>query len=196
MPLLKREPDLFPEGLFDLPVESHPWWVAHVKSRQEKALARHLQPLGIPYYLPQREQKIRRAGRKFVSYLPLFPGYLFFRGTDDDRYAAHRSKLVAQVIEVVDQPLLDAELGRLRTLQESGLPLVSHPYIEPGSAVSITDGPFRGHEGVVLRAKGQLRIVVSISMLRTSFTVELDREALALLAARVERFGHPSRRAA
>src|SRR5450756_1795851 len=144
MPLLKREPDLFPEGLFDLPVKSHPWWVAHVKSRQEKALARHLQPLGIPYYLPQREQKIRRAGRKFVSYLPL----------------------------------------------------VSHPYIEPGSAVSITDGPFRGYEGIVLRAKGQLRIVVSINMLRTSFTVELDREVLALLVARVERFGRVSRRAA
>ena len=196
MPLLKREPDLFPQDLFDLPVESHPWWVAHVKSRQEKALARHLQPLGIPYYLPQREQKIRRAGRNFVSYLALFPGYLFFRGTDDDRYAAFRSDLVARVIEVVDQPLLDTELGRLRTLQESGLPLVSHPYIEPGSAVSITDGPFRGYSGVVLRAKGRLRIVVSISMLRTSFTVELDREALALLAARVERFGHVSRRAA
>ena len=196
MPILKREPDLFPEGLFDLPVERHPWWVAHVKSRQEKVLARHLQPLGIPYYLPQREQKIRRAGRNFMSYLPLFPGYLFFRGTDDDRYAALRSNLVAQVIDVIDQPLLDAELGRLRTLQESGLPLVSHPYIEPGSAVSITDGPFRGYEGVVLRAKGRLRIVVSISMLRTSYTVELDREALALLATRVERFGRVSRRAA
>ena len=196
MPLLKRQPDLFPQDLFDLPVESHPWWVAHVKSRQEKALARHLQPLGIPYYLPQREQKIRRTGRKFVSYLPLFPGYLFFRGMDDDRHAAHRSDLVAQVIEVVDQPLLDTELGRLRTLQESGLPLASHPYIEPGTAVSINDGPFRGYEGVVLRAKGQLRIVVSISMLRTSFTVELDREALALLVARVERFGRVSRRAA
>jgi transcriptional antiterminator RfaH len=170
--------------------------VAHVKSRQEKALARHLQPLGIPYYLPQREQKIRRAGRKFVSYLPLFPGYLFFRGTDDDRYAAHRSKLVAQVIDVVDQPLLDTELGRLRMLQESGLPLVSHPYIEPGTAVSITDGPFRGYEGIVLRTKGQVRIVFSISMLRTSFTVELDREALALQAAHVERFGRVSKRAA
>jgi transcription antitermination factor NusG len=196
MPLLKREPDLFPEGLFDLPVESRPWWVAHVKSRQEKALARHLQPLGIPYYLPQREQKIRRDGRNFVSYLPLFRGYVFFRGTDDDGYATLRSNLVVQVIDVVDQPLLDAELGRLRTLQESGLPLVSHPYIESGSEVSITDGPFRGYEGIVIRAKGQLRIVVSISMLRTSFTVELDREALALLAARVERFGRVSKRAA
>ena len=196
MPLLRREPDLFPQDLFDLPVESHPWWVAHVRSRQEKALARHLQPLGIPYYLPQREQKIRRAGRNFVSYLPLFPGYLFFRGTDDDRYAALRSDLVGRVIDVVDQPLLDAELGRLLTLQESGLPLVSHPYIEPGSAVSITDGPFRGYSGIVIRAKGRLRIVISISLLRTSFAVELDREAIAPVAARVERFGRVSRRAA
>src|SRR5450756_2194774 len=196
MPLLKREPDLFPQDLFDLPVEKHPWWVAHVKSRQEKALARYLQPLGIPYYLPQREQKIRRAGRNFVSYLPLFPGYLFFRGTDDDRYAAHRSNLVAQVIDVIDQPLLDAELGRLRALQESGLPLVSHPYLEPGSAVSITEGQFRGYEGIVVRAKGQLRLVVSVSLLRTSVAIEIDREALALLVARVERFGRVSRRAA
>src|SRR5450756_2067383 len=129
MPLLKREPDLSPQDLFDLPVESHPWWVAHVKSRQEKALARYIQPLGIPYYLPQREQKIRRAGRKFVSHLPLFPGYLFFRGTDDDRHAAFRSNLVGRVIEVVDQPLLDTELGRLRTLQESGLPPVSYTHL-------------------------------------------------------------------
>jgi transcription antitermination factor NusG len=196
MPLLRREPDLFPQDLFDLPVESHPWWVAHVKSRQEKALARHLQPLGIPYYLPQREQKIRRAGRNFVSHLPLFRGYLFFRGTDDDRYAALRSNLVARVIDVVDQPLLDAELGRLRTLQESGRPLISHPYIEPGSAVSITDGPFQDYSGIVIRAKGQIRIVVSISMLRTSFTVELDREAVVPMAARVERSGRVSRRAA
>jgi len=196
MPLLKREPDLLPQDLFDLPVDGRPWWVAHVKSRQEKALARHLQPLGIPYYLPQREQKIRRAGRSFVSYLPLFPGYLFFRGADDDRQAAFRSNLVVQVIDVVDQPLLDVELGRLRTLQESGLPFVSHPYIEPGYAVSITDGPFRGYEGIAIRAKGQLRIVVSISLLRTSVAIEIDREALAPWTSRVERSGRASGRAA
>ena len=196
MPILKREPDRFPKNLFDLPLEKYPWWVAHVKSRQEKALARHLHPLGIPYYLPQRVQQVRRAGRNFISYLPLFPGYLFFRGMDDDRYAVLRSNLIAQVIDVVDQPLLDAELGRLRALQERGLPLVSHPYIEPGSAVSINDGPFRGYTGVSVRAKGQLRIVVSVSMLRTSFLVELDREDLLPLAARVERYGRASRRAA
>ena len=78
MPLLKREPDSFPAAVFELPVEASPWWVAHVRSRQEKALARFLRPLAVAFYLPQGEHRTRRAGRTFVSYLPLFPGYLFF----------------------------------------------------------------------------------------------------------------------
>jgi len=196
MPILKREPDLYPQGLFDLAVESHPWWVAHVRSRQEKVLARYLQPLGIPFYLPQREQKIRRAGRSFLSYLPLFPGYLFFRGTGDDRYTALRSNLIAQVIGVIDQRLLDAELGQLRALQESGLPLVPHDYIGPGDAVSIGEGPFRGYSGTVVRTKGLLRMVVSVTMLRRSVCVELDREVLAPLVSRVDRSVRASRPAA
>ena len=196
MPILKREPDLYPQGLFDLAVESHPWWVEHVRSRQEKVLARYLGPLGIPFYLPQREQKIRRAGRSFLSYLPLFPGYLFFRGTGDDRYTALRSNLIAQVIGVIDQRLLDAELGQLRALQESGLPLVPHDYIGPGDAVSIGEGPFRGYSGTVVRTKGLLRMVVSVTMLRRSVCVELDREVLVPFVSRVERSVRASRPAA
>jgi hypothetical protein len=63
MPLLKREPDLFPGDLFDLSVESHPWWVAHVKSRQEKALAQHLQPLGLAL-LAARVGRFGRVSRR------------------------------------------------------------------------------------------------------------------------------------
>ena len=196
MPILKREPDLYPQGLFDLAVESHPWWVAHVRSRHEKVLARYLQPLGIPFYLPQREQKIRRSGRSFMSYLPLFPGYLFFRGTGDDRHAAIRSNLVAQVIGVADQHLLDAELGQLRALQESGFPLIPYDYIGPGDAVSIGEGPFRGYSGTVVRTKGPLRLVVSVTMLRRSVCVELDREVLVPLVSRVDRSGRASSPAA
>ncbi|HQR65805.1 MAG TPA: transcription termination/antitermination NusG family protein [Thermoanaerobaculia bacterium] len=196
MPILKREADLYPEGLFDLAVEGRPWWVAHVRSRQEKMLARHLQPLGIPFYLPQREQKVRRAGRSFVSYLPLFPGYLFFRGTGEDRQTALRSELIAQVIPVVDQQLLHAELAQLRALQETGLPLIPWDFIGPGDEIVVADGPFRGYTGTVVRTKGPLRLVVSVTMLRRSVCVEIDREALVPLAPRVERSGRVSSPAA
>lgn len=178
MPILKREADLFPEALFELPRENYPWWVAHVRSRQEKALARYLVPFGIPFYLPQREQLVRRYGRKFQSYLPLFPGYLFFRGSRDDRYAALRSELIVQVLGVVDQARLHAELGQLYILQASGLPLVPHPYIGKGDAVRVTEGPFAGYSGFVARTKGKMRMVVSVTMLRRSVAVELDRDCL------------------
>jgi transcription antitermination factor NusG len=179
MPLLKWNVDLFPAGLFELPENDFPWWVAHVRSRQEKALARNLFPLEIPFYLPQREKRIRRAGRAFVSYIPLFPGYLFFRGSVAQRSAALRSKLIVKVLDVTDQGLLAGELLQIRRLQETGADLVPFHDLVPGDPVRVIDGPFKGYTGVVLRARGKVRLLVSISMLMQVVAVEFEREVVA-----------------
>jgi len=181
VPILKREVDLFPSHLFELSRNAYPWWVAYVRSRQEKTLARHLAAQGVGFYLPQAEKRTRRAGRTFVSSLPLFPGYLFFRGTAEARRAALRSDLIVQILAVQDQERLHCELESLWRLQEAGAPLVPHPYLEAGDEVEIMDGPFRGWTGTVLREKGRLRLVVSVTFLRQSVAAELDREVLAPL---------------
>ena len=181
MPILKREVDLFPSHLFELSRSEHPWWVAYVRSRQEKGLARHLARHGVGFYLPQAEKRTRRAGRTQVSSLPLFPGYLFFRGPAEARRTALRSDLIVEVLGVLDQERLQTELEGLWRLQQAGAPLVPHPYIEVGDEVEIVDGPFRGWTGTVLREKGRLRLVVSVSFLRQSVAAELDREVLAPL---------------
>jgi transcription antitermination factor NusG len=178
MPILKRELDLFPNELFVIPEADLPWWVAHVRSRQEKSLARYLKHFQIPFYLPQREQRVRRRGRTFLSYLPLFSGYVFFRGTREHRVEAMRSELLVRVLEVQDQHLMTCELEQLRKLQEAGVPLVAHPYIAVGDKVRVADGPFKGYMGVVTREKGRLRLVVSVTTLKSSVSVELDREEL------------------
>ncbi len=189
MPLLKREPDIFPTDAFDPAVDTSPWWVAHVRSRQEKSLARYLRPLGVAHYLPQREHKVRRSGRSFVSYLPLFPGYLFFRGSAADRLAALRSNLIVKVLDVLNQDLLADELRQLHLLQRSGASLTVCEPLAEGDAVRIVEGAFRGYTGVVLRGADRPRLVVSISVLRKAVAVELDRGAVALLppAARPRR---------
>ena len=46
MPLLSRGPEVFPRSLFELPSSDFPWLVAQTRSRQEKALARDLDPPG------------------------------------------------------------------------------------------------------------------------------------------------------
>lgn len=179
MPILKREPDVFPQSLFTLSEVDFPWWVAHVRSRQEKSLARYLRLFGIAFYLPQREQRIQRKSRDFVSYLPLFPGYVFFRGSKEHCSTAWRSNLVARLLDVHDQGLLNRELAQLRELQQGGASLVPHRYGGPGDKVRITDGPFQGYTGVVLQEKGRLRLVVSVSLLRRAVAVEFEREILA-----------------
>ncbi|HEV3075627.1 MAG TPA: transcription termination/antitermination NusG family protein [Thermoanaerobaculia bacterium] len=183
MPILKSEVALSPPDLFDLP--DLPWRVAHVRSRQEKELARLLLRLNVPFYLPLAEKQVRRAGRRFVSFLPLFPGYLFFRGARGplglpaESGAPRWDDRLVSTLEVPDQPRLDAELRVLWRLQQSGAAFEDFPYLAPGDAVAVIDGPFQGLRGTVLREKGRTRLVVSVSFLRQSVAAEFEREALA-----------------
>jgi hypothetical protein len=71
---------------------------------------------------------------------------------------------------------------------------VPHPYIAPGDEVEVTGGALEGYRGLVLREKGKYRLVVSITLLRQSVGVEIDREMLA--PADIRRVGAASARAA
>lgn len=178
MPLLPKEPDIHPDDLFALPAGEYPWAVAHVRSRQEKALARFLRQRLVPFYLPQMEHRTSRAGRQFVSWVPLFPGYVFFRGGRPSRDAVWESGVVARIIDTEDQEQLDRELRQLRQLQESGASLIPYEEILPGDAVDIREGPFRGYVGQVVRHGRSDRLIVSISLLRKSVAVDLERQVV------------------
>jgi len=173
VPILKREPDAFPDSIFEL---SDPWWVAHLKSRQEKVLARYLRDHKVPFYLPQMEKRARRAGRTFVSYLPLFSGYVFFRGDRQERLQALKSNVVVNVLEPQDQAEIAAELRQLHHLQLTDARLVPHPFVGPGDRVLITEGAFEGYRGVVLKERGVTRLIVSVSFIRQSVALDIDRE--------------------
>lgn len=181
MPLLRSERDLFPREIFELSETCMPVWVAHVRSRQEKALARHLFGFGVPFYLPLQEKRVRRSGREFVSRLPLFAGYVFCRGEGEHRLAALRTNLVCQILDVLDQRTLLRELETLRRLQESGASLTPHPVFTPGDSVRVNEGAFQGYTGVVIRSGGRPRLLVSISMLQKSVAVEFERASVTPL---------------
>jgi transcriptional antiterminator RfaH len=194
VPILKAEADLYPPHLFEQSRAGLTWWVAHSRSRQEKAFARHLHDGGVSYYLPKVEKRRRRAGRQFTSYLPLFTGYVFFGGDLDERRQALQSNLLVSVLQVEDQASLDQELASLWQLQCSGAPLVPHPYLGPGSVVEVIDGPFKGWTGTVLREKGKTRLVVSITFLRQAVAADLPRDLLAPTRVPAPSVSHAHRR--
>lgn len=180
MPILKPEPDLFPEDLFALSPDRFPWWVVHVRSRQEKLLARECRRRGVPFYLPLCEQRSSRDRRGRVAYVPLFTGYLFARGDlEHERLELLKTNLCLQVLAVPDQEGLAADLAQVRRLQELGVPLVPWPELTKGSTVRIAEGPFRGMTGRVTKVKGKSRFIVSVRFIHRSVSVELERDALA-----------------
>lgn len=179
MPILKREPDFLPTDLFDLPDERYPWWVVHVRSRQEKALARECRAREIPFYLPLREHRSPRGRRRRTAFLPLFPGYLFVRGdVEHERLELLRTNLCVNILVVLDQEGLGHDLAQVRRLQEAGLPLRPHPELTKGSVVRIAEGPFEGMTGRVTGLKGKSRFVVAVRFIHRSVSVELDSDVL------------------
>jgi transcription antitermination factor NusG len=175
MPVLRREPEVFPETIFAL---SERWWVAHVRSRQEKLLARYLAQHEIAYYLPQTEKKTRRRYRTITSYLPLFPGYLFFRGFERETSRARRSQVVVNLLAPFDQVEFENDLRQLYELQRSNGRLTLYPYLRSGDSVLITEGVFAGYHGVIVRERSEGILIVSVSCIRQSVAVEIDRDGI------------------
>lgn len=183
MTILRKESDIFPDQLFELPTADAPWEIAHLRSRQEKSVARLLLDAGMPFYLPQVQQTRKTAGRTFVSHLPLFPGYIFLRRVEGLRQTLWRTSAVANLIEVPDQAQLTEELLQVRLLQTSGAVLTPRVDLAPGDAVRITEGSFSGYTGTVMEERGTQRLIISVSMLKKSVAVEFPREVLAQVKA-------------
>lgn len=155
-----------------------PWWVAHTRSRHEKALAMDLLALRVSYFLPMVERTLIIRQRKFRSMMPLFPGYVFFAGDATARYRALSTSHVANVITVSDQSRLIEELAQVERALSSPAGLDPFPYLRQGTQCRIKAGPLAGVQGIVVRRGGVTRLVLQIEMLGQAVATEIEPELL------------------
>ncbi len=177
-------PSLPPDGLTGvgaietLPLEAWPgrWFVAHTRSRNEKVLAQELGRLGIPHYLPlaQRMTRSRATRRISRSLIPVFPGYVFFNGSDEQRYQALTTNRIANVLVVPNQQQLIAELKHVQLLLAGEDDFFVHEQLQVGEWGRITAGPLAGLEGMVTRRLNRLRLSMNVTILGQSISVEVD----------------------
>jgi len=150
------------------------WWVAHTKSRNEKALAHDLINKNISYFLPMTWKVRRKSHRTIKSLLPLFGGYLFFCGNDNQRTELLRTDRVANLLEVKDQEKFINELVQIELVLQTGVPLVPHKYVKVGQKCRVLAGPLMGLQGIVVTTKSQTRLVLQVDMLGQAASVEID----------------------
>jgi transcription antitermination factor NusG len=157
------------------------WWVAHTKSRNEKALAHDLIGRSISYFLPMTWKVRHTRGRKIKSLLPLFAGYLFFCGNEQQRVEVLKTNRVASLINVKDQQQLVTELSAIERALQTGAALQKHKYIKAGQRCRVTAGPLRDIEGVVRQSRTGARLILNVDMLGQAASVEVDSDLIEII---------------
>ena len=157
------------------------WSVAHTKSRNEKALAQELGTKKVAYFLPMNWKVHHTRGRKIRSFLPLFGGYLFFCGEEEQRLEVLRTNRVANIIEVKDQGKLLKELLQIEQALNAGAELLPRKYISKGQLCRVISGPFTGLEGIVIRTKGKTHLVLQVEMLGQASSVEIESDIIEVV---------------
>lgn len=185
MPILPCEPGVYPDDLLTgapLLVGGRAWRVAHTKPRQEKGLARHLLANRVPFYLPAVTRARRSAGRRVLSQVPLFTGYVFLFADREERLTALAGHRIVRTLEVPDQRRLWADLRQVHRLIASGLPVGPEDRLAPGADVEVREGPLSGLRGRILRGAAGGRFVVQVDFIQRGASVWLDELSLAAVA--------------
>jgi transcription antitermination factor NusG len=177
MPVLSKEACQFPERLLESPEfptnDSH-WMVLYTKPRQEKSLARDLLRQAVPFYLPLVKKTLQYGRRRIASFAPLFDGYLFILGSEKQRATSLATNRVLRVLPVGDGQQLMNDLRQVERLIEANFPLTVESRLQAGMNVRVRSGPLAGVEGVVLRRRGETRLLVSVNFLQQGASVEID----------------------
>ncbi len=152
------------------------WYAAYTYPRHEKRVAEHLAGRAVEFFLPQYETVSRWKDRRVRLTLPLFPGYVFVRIPLPERL---RVLEVPSIVRLVGSnghptPLPEDELEKLRNGLSGLLGAEPHPFLVTGRSVRIVRGPLEGLEGILLRRKGQYRLVLSLDLIQRSICVDVD----------------------
>ncbi len=152
------------------------WYAAYTISRHEKQVARQLEERGLNCFLPLYRAIHRWKDRRKQVELALFPGYVFVHIALKDRLQVLQLPSVVQFVTFNGRPtpLPETEIDALRSGLSGNLCVEPHPYLKVGRRVRIRSGSLAGLEGILVRKKDRLRVVVSLDLIMRSAAVEVD----------------------
>ncbi|MEX2303779.1 MAG: UpxY family transcription antiterminator [Bryobacterales bacterium] len=155
-----------------------PWFALLVKPRHEKAVAAALRTKGFEEFLPLCVVRRKWSDRHKTLEAPLLAGYTFCRFEPGERVRVLRTPGVRKIVGwgASPVPVEEAEIQALQKVIQARVPASPCPYLRTGQEISIDRGPLTGLSGLLLEAKGHSRLIVSVTLLQRSVSVEVDQD--------------------
>lgn len=158
-------------------LSAHPWFGLRVKPHREALASACLRAKGYQELSPTYTSRRRWSDRFKEIELPLFPGYLFCRFDPSFRLPVLTTPGVLGVVGLGSQPqpIADAEMDAISALVRTGALAQPFPFLGQGDRVRIAEGPLTGTEGIIVTVEDRCRLVVSVSLLQRSISIEIAR---------------------
>ena len=153
------------------------WFALRVQSRCEKVVAMVARNKGFEEFLPLHKSRRRWSDRLKSMELPLFPGYIFCRLDPQRRLPLLTIPGVLHFVGIgkTPSPIEDMEIAAIQTAVGSGVLTEPWPFLDVGQKVRLEDGPLPGLEGILVETPKRQKVVVSLTLLRRSVAVAIER---------------------
>jgi transcription antitermination factor NusG len=151
------------------------WCAVQVRPRYEMIVSTILRNKGYEQYLPLYRVNRRWSDRHKEFMTPLFSGYVFCRLNSEIRGAIVTTPGVIRIVGTRKEIAMidDHEIEAIQRIVNSGFRVEPCPYTI-GDRVRFTSGPFEGVEGIVTHYKGRRHLVLSVTLIQSSISVEVD----------------------
>jgi transcription antitermination factor NusG len=152
------------------------WYAVYTWAHHEKRVAEHLAQRQIRGFLPVYRSVHRWKDRRKEIELALFPSYIFVHFVLNERVRVLEIPGVVNLVGAQGKPtpLDDREIESFQRGADGCVRMEPHPFLHAGRRVRVRSGPMTGLEGVLVRRKDGLRLVVSIEILMRAVAVEID----------------------
>ncbi len=168
-------------------MEPKKWFVLQTRPRNESVVQRQVQARSIETFLPQIEKIRIWSDRKKKIQEPLFPGYLFVHGSEDDRISAisgTAGALKYVFFEGRPAEVSEREIILIKdSLKEPEKISLEQMKINRGDEIVVTHGVFKGMKGRVNEFRGNYKLTVNLEELSYSFSIILSLGEVELLKA-------------
>jgi transcription antitermination factor NusG len=168
--------------------DASPWWAVYTRHQHEKVVAEMLSAKGFEVFLPLYESTRRWKDRRMVLSLPLFPCYVFVRGSLDRKLQVVTIPGIHMILYRGEQVAIvpNREIEALQKVVDGACQIEPYPFLKCGTRVRVIRGSLEGVEGILVRKKNLFRLVLSVDMLAQSVAVEVHADDVQPCGGSVE----------
>jgi transcription antitermination factor NusG len=143
-----------------------------------------LRAKGYREFLPMYRIKRQWSDRRKEVEVPLFTGYVFCQFDAQIPWTIVSTPGVIRIVGTKKEiaAIDDKEIEAIRIAADSGKKVQPCSYVGAGDRVRITNGPLAGIEGIVAGYTNGRRLALSVNLIQSSVSVEVDDCNMVLIS--------------